>query len=81
MSLCLEALTGTVPKLESMPELVLAYVNIGRQDCFDAYSSSDTDGTDDDDSELDSCDNVESDTEKCVLLGGLLEARNLTLIS
>ncbi|TVU26458.1 hypothetical protein EJB05_29005, partial [Eragrostis curvula] len=81
------------PLLESMPELVEAYVktyywNMDSCSCCESMdcnhimgASSFSDSDTDDDFEVHSSDDADKDIMKSVLLGGLSQATNLTLLS
>ncbi|TVU16839.1 hypothetical protein EJB05_36994, partial [Eragrostis curvula] len=67
------------PVLERMPSLVEAFVKIVDHEDFDSCDNADS--GDCDDEYCFACHGIDGDTNNCVLLQGLSEARNLSLIS
>ncbi|CAN6380889.1 unnamed protein product [Urochloa humidicola] len=78
VSLCLQDLRERIPMLERMPSLVEAFVRID-DECTDCCNGANYETCDCE--SCDSSDNMAHGRSNCVLLKGMSEAENLTLIS
>nr|ACM17605.1 F-box family-8 [Oryza sativa Indica Group] len=80
ITLHLDILWGRVPFLKSIPSLLTGFVR-AQQDCDDYCSNTYSGNCENCNGCLCMIDETGSDSAKCMLLGGLLEAKNLELIA